>query len=114
MSPRPSGDRHWAHLHPEKLPRGDRHHTRRNITDEKRAQVDLVFILEAQGLSQREIGAHVGLSQRVVSYILRGERWGELGAEREGSPLPAGWARLIASLRRAILPNPTNRQETET
>lgn len=82
---RATGDRHGSRLHPESRPRGERHYTKlkperikygsthpnAKLTTE---QYDHVVALLAEGLSQRAIAEHVGVSQAVISDINTGKR----------------------------------------
>jgi len=49
-----------------------------------RVKVDHIFALRAQGLTQREIAAQIGIVQPQVFRILAGKRWSGMKKERQG------------------------------
>ena len=65
------GDRHGCRLHPERVRRGEQHGNSKLTED----LVDEIRRLRAEGLSQRAIGAKVGVSHVQVGNILRGHSW---------------------------------------
>lgn len=100
------GDDHWTHrhpewiatgdksgqrLHPERFPTGDDHWTRKknhlvlrheNNPRAKLKNTDIPTIknLYTSGVSQPKIGVQYGVSQAVISSILRGKTWKNLPA----------------------------------
>lgn len=65
----PTGNDHWSHKHPERVPRGEKHKSSK-LTD---AQVEQVRELRKQGVFQRTIAKMFGIEKTQVGRIERGE-----------------------------------------
>jgi hypothetical protein len=74
-----SGDRHFSHLHPDRVPRGEKH-GRAKITE-----CDVVAIRKAYSrgnITQRALARRFGITITQVSSIVRGEFWKHVGGPR--------------------------------
>ena len=68
----PTGDRHWMRKHPERVKRGSENHAAK-LRESDVAQIRSAYALGS--VSQQALGDMFGVSQAVVSAIIRRKKW---------------------------------------
>lgn len=87
-----AGDRHPWRRHPEKIPRGDRHYSKRKPLDRKGEKHPLVKLTTAQvleirrryrteGISQQALAKDYDVSRSTVGLIVTRKNWSHLEEE---------------------------------